>query len=377
MNGPHTQLFLTHIDENGNDSPPILLENLIIDGKAANIPEFVNIKPETRMEIEPSFLDGKAFMLRMAQINNKKNDIEVALLQFNAILNENPKNADALVGRADILMKKKQTEKALADFSLAISIKPRMASYYIARGSAYGDIGQPSKAIDDFSKAIDLDAYSFMAYNNRGLIKFRQGKTDEAILDYTKSLELNDQAYMTMVNLGAALAKSKDLNQARTYFERAIKLQPDQTLAYVALATLMNQIGNTDESLKSINRALEIEPNKVDALNLRAVVLEKSMDYANALVDYTKILSLDNSIDAFRNAMRLCSLQNDYKTMINVTETLLQKTTPFTAEVLYYQGVAYYNLNKMDEACQAMTKSANLGYIKAKEELKRFCGKVG
>lgn len=39
--GPYTQLYLTHIDENGKDSPPVLLENFITPERAANIPEFV------------------------------------------------------------------------------------------------------------------------------------------------------------------------------------------------------------------------------------------------------------------------------------------------------------------------------------------------
>ncbi len=40
---PYTQLFLTHIDENGIDSPPVLIENTTASNRAANIPEFVNI----------------------------------------------------------------------------------------------------------------------------------------------------------------------------------------------------------------------------------------------------------------------------------------------------------------------------------------------
>ena len=40
--GPYTQLYLTHIDEDGNDSPPVLLENMAFNNKAANIPEFLS-----------------------------------------------------------------------------------------------------------------------------------------------------------------------------------------------------------------------------------------------------------------------------------------------------------------------------------------------
>ena len=42
-NSPYTELFLTHIDEKGNDSPPVLLTRFNKPGYAINVPEFANI----------------------------------------------------------------------------------------------------------------------------------------------------------------------------------------------------------------------------------------------------------------------------------------------------------------------------------------------
>lgn len=44
INSPYTQLFLTHIDENGNDSPPVLLSRFNSHEYASLVPEFVNIR---------------------------------------------------------------------------------------------------------------------------------------------------------------------------------------------------------------------------------------------------------------------------------------------------------------------------------------------
>jgi hypothetical protein len=46
---PYTQMFLTHIDEDGNDCPAILIENSTAANRAVNIPEFVNI-PQDGLE---------------------------------------------------------------------------------------------------------------------------------------------------------------------------------------------------------------------------------------------------------------------------------------------------------------------------------------
>ncbi len=49
---PYTQMYLTHIDEDGNDTPAILIENATAANRAVNIPEFVNIAPDGLMTVD-------------------------------------------------------------------------------------------------------------------------------------------------------------------------------------------------------------------------------------------------------------------------------------------------------------------------------------
>jgi hypothetical protein len=51
-NTPYTQMFLTHIDENGNDSPAILIPNSTAANRAVNLPEFVNIPCDSLVQID-------------------------------------------------------------------------------------------------------------------------------------------------------------------------------------------------------------------------------------------------------------------------------------------------------------------------------------
>jgi len=46
------QMFLTHIDEDGNSSPAILIDNATAANRAVNIPEFVNIPPDGMAKID-------------------------------------------------------------------------------------------------------------------------------------------------------------------------------------------------------------------------------------------------------------------------------------------------------------------------------------
>jgi len=50
-NSPYTQLFLTHIDQNGTDSPPVLISRFSAEKKACIAPEFANLRPGAIKEI--------------------------------------------------------------------------------------------------------------------------------------------------------------------------------------------------------------------------------------------------------------------------------------------------------------------------------------
>ena len=53
----YTQLCLTHIDENGHSTHPVLLSHMTAPDRAANIPEFVNAQPKAIATIHEQFLD--------------------------------------------------------------------------------------------------------------------------------------------------------------------------------------------------------------------------------------------------------------------------------------------------------------------------------
>jgi Tol biopolymer transport system component len=54
---PYTQMYLTHIDANGNDSPAILIDNSTAANRAVNIPEFVNIDGDGIEDIQVHVAD--------------------------------------------------------------------------------------------------------------------------------------------------------------------------------------------------------------------------------------------------------------------------------------------------------------------------------
>ncbi|MEW5723859.1 MAG: hypothetical protein AB1896_12175, partial [Thermodesulfobacteriota bacterium] len=58
VNTPYTELFLAHVDEDGQDSPPIHLRRLSSDTMASVLPEFANIGPEDLWKITVRWIEA-------------------------------------------------------------------------------------------------------------------------------------------------------------------------------------------------------------------------------------------------------------------------------------------------------------------------------
>ena len=92
----YTQLFLTHIDEQGHSSVPVVLSRLTDPDRAANIPEFVNVKAGAIQKITEAFVDDHNY-LRAANEYISQGDPVGALPLLRKSLETNPNNARSLL----------------------------------------------------------------------------------------------------------------------------------------------------------------------------------------------------------------------------------------------------------------------------------------
>jgi hypothetical protein len=60
---PYTQMYLTHIDDNGNDSPAILIDNTTAANRAVNIPEFVNTSSDGILDMNLFDMESLPFTI--------------------------------------------------------------------------------------------------------------------------------------------------------------------------------------------------------------------------------------------------------------------------------------------------------------------------
>jgi hypothetical protein len=81
----YTDMFLTHIDEDGNDAIPVLVEKARVPSRVINYPEFINSKPEKTFQMVYDYVE-------LAHIKKaiKGNDIAKAKELFYKLEKQNP-----------------------------------------------------------------------------------------------------------------------------------------------------------------------------------------------------------------------------------------------------------------------------------------------
>jgi len=261
-NSPYTQLFLTHIDEQGRSSPAVVLEHFTSSDRAANIPEFINAEPTAIKRIREQFLDDVSY-LRAANEFIKGNDFAGAERQCRKSLELNPKNA-----------------KAHATLGIALARQDKL-----------------DEANSHLSEAIRLDPTDYEAHYTLGQTMARQKKFDDAIRHFSVVLRLRPDYTQAHSYMGSLLLAKGTLDQAAVHLSQALNLDPNYADAHYNMGQLMLRQKKLDEAIRHLSQAVALEPDDAQAHYKLALALAQQQQPGQAVVHYTKAVSLEPQVD--------------------------------------------------------------------------------
>ena len=155
--GPYTQLWLTHLDEEGNDAPPVLLDHLTTEKMAANIPEFVNIAPGGLHKIVDRFSDGGNYHYRIGKNSAKHNDLVHAIEALDNAVKSEPNNVEVYLERGAVLFRMGRREQAFVDFETVNRIAPKDYRGYYNLALALDATGDSEGALLNMRRAAALN----------------------------------------------------------------------------------------------------------------------------------------------------------------------------------------------------------------------------
>ena len=262
--GPYTKMFLTHVDERGNDTPAVLIENSTAANRAVNIPEFVNIPPDGLRKIDAPVTEYYRLIdVASEAMNAGKHDVALPLLK--QALAESPGDAVVHNSFGSALAATGHLAEAVAQYRKATSLAPDYPDAHNNLASALVQSGRVDEAIAEFEKALALKADFAEAHSGLGGLLAQRGKLDDAIPHLQKAVELNPQNPMARGNLCLALSMAGRPQEAIPHAQQAIALTKGQDpLLLDMLGRLYGQAGRLPEAMEATRQALEIATRAAD-----------------------------------------------------------------------------------------------------------------
>lgn len=235
---PYTQMLLTHLDEDGQDSPPLLVENTTASNRAVNLPEFVNVSPGGLRSIGGAALDFYK-LYDQAMYWQKKGEYSAAVDLWKKILVIQPE--EPLVH---------------ANYGIALSMA-----------------GRQPEAAAQFEKArelkllnmLDCNPQNAQAHDRLGSLLFESGRKGEALSHFRRAVQLQPLLAPPHCHLGEALAAQGQMNEAQAELQKSLEIDPAYAPAHLHLGILVAQRGESENAIQHWRKALEIDPGLGEA----------------------------------------------------------------------------------------------------------------
>ena len=292
LNGPYTQLFLTHMDEDGNSSPAVVLNRFTAPERAANIPEFANMPDTGIRKIHEEFMDDHSHC-RAGDAFARVGESENAIRMYQKALNLNPRSSEAHTGLGLLLVDGNKFEEGLKHLTLALEISPDNADAHSNLGVMLAARRRFDEAITHYQKALELKPDFAEGHCNFAIALAARGRIDEAFSHYRKAIELKPDYPDAPYNFGVTLAEHGQMDEAIAQYQKALEIQPDYAEAHCNLAVALSARGQTEEAIAQYQQALKIKPDFAAAhCNLGFLLVARGL-VDEAFTHYQKALDIN------------------------------------------------------------------------------------
>ena len=265
---PYTQLFLTHIDEQGDSAPPVMLSHFTGPDRAANIPEFVNAGASAIRKIREEFLDDYSYV-RAGNEFFKAGDTDSAIQEYQNALQLNPSNATA----------------------------HRQLGFLF-----YNAKGMYKEGMEHYRKAMESDPNDPRTHHDLGMALLHQRQFDLAAAHLRLALRGMPNGLDKQYNLpnmlrsiGEAMLLKGDFEQAELHLSEATRIDPNSAKAHYLLAGALAQRWKLEQALTHYSRAVAIDPKIDTSATLHdqfAMNYAKMGRFREAVVSAEKALNL-------------------------------------------------------------------------------------
>lgn len=216
---------------------------------------------------------GERERLKIAKELLRKKQYNEALVEFNAVLENNSQAINALIGIGLVYLKQDRLDEALAQFKKAKLLDPLQPKPYLLEGFVLLRQGNMAEAEQVFKAVLSLDSRSHRALLGLGEVFLSAKRYDDALIHLREALRYNPQLVVPRLLSAKIYSEQGKFDEAVGEIRTVLEIDPGQARAYFQLARLhasRNELGKAAEVLAL---AMEKLPNNSTSLYLKIGLL--------------------------------------------------------------------------------------------------------
>ena len=259
---PYTQMYLTHIDKDGNSSPAILIDNATAANRAVNLPEFVNTAGDGIEDIQVPAVDLYKLIDEAMQLEEKgENDQALGIWKKAVALD--PGNEKAQNGLGISLYVHGEIQEAFEHLRQAVRINPMSVQDRFVLGRFTLDQGHAEQALPDLQAAIAIRPHFESCEEALASAYEALGRNSEALAHWRRAQAIDSDRVSAMIGAAWLLATARDASlrngaEAVRLAESARDAEPDNPEVLDTLAAAYAEEGQFTRASASAERALEL-----------------------------------------------------------------------------------------------------------------------
>ena len=267
------------------------------------------------------------------------NQYDLAIKLILQALSINPADASAHCNLGNVFLNQNKYVLAIEQYSKAILRKSNYEEAFYSRGLAYQKLGQFKNAEEDYLKAIAINSKHIGTHTNLGNVYQMQKKYNEAINCYENAINLGLPIAEPFNNRGNLFHELKRYKESLLDFDEALKINPNYPEALSNKGNSLFALKKYDEAIFFYNKAIAIKPSYAEAHHNRGNLYKELKNYELAAADYEKALIYKPDYEYVKGVllgtrMHLCSWQNLQAEWDSIQERVKKSEkiiTPFLA----------------------------------------------
>jgi class 3 adenylate cyclase/tetratricopeptide (TPR) repeat protein len=260
--------------------------------------------------------------------------IDDAESQYQIAQRLSSRDAEALIGLADVAARRGRAVDAERDYRRAVALEPDYWRTYAALGRFLFGQARFSEAASAYGRITELDPTHHDAWTGLGAARYMEGDFDGALVAWKKALGLGPGA-LEYSNVGTAYFFLGRLAESARMYERAVDLEPKDHRYWGHLGDVRELLGQREPARAAYEKAADLARQNlsVDADDIETRVQLATYDarlgredlakralaemlgstpeepyfygfYYDVAVAYTRLRMPDNALDALADAVK-------------------------------------------------------------------------